>query len=807
MTARSWRVAVLCAALWSAAAVAVPLDLVFQAAPEPAPGAAAADVAARFGAASLTGKAPTDFLGLGGRCSQAALPLLSGDMLGYVLGAAGDYGRYNDCKVAKAQYCAVRVKYHCQMTAAYGGAAVPDFVTEGLLLCGVPASVPGYGMCVPSQCPQQDLNAQLKKMSVDSVWALPFQATYGAGGRCLGNKKAAKYHEQCAPNASFAYMEAHCAPDFPTYASSWKAQRMMIAVGLLAALAAACTAVGRVHAVLLHVKRAAERASAAAAEEAQAAADRERADVLTQIINEHPEIVDTGFVRPRASPSGSTLAHAADEKKALEAERQRTAVPAALLVFTDCFDLHRNLADFFAPAPRNSARTHTDFFEGIRTIAMMFVVYGHTIFVPLISYGGLYQARELIAFDFLADYSSIGLFPSELAVDVFFYLSGFLFAHLYLNGTDKAQAKRQAALEKAEKAAALLAGGNEEPLYLSHDDPLTPPACDDGGGGGAPRAARALPLFPVETALLYLHRYLRIVPTVLFATFSAMYILPLVPRGPLQTTMAPNIIPACETDNGWWRVALFDTKWDGCMGWFWYLTCDMRLFLCAPLLIATRFVWRGALFYALLAAGVAVSVYGGARYQPFMDANHYSITYWRMGPYLLGIAFASLLRHDAVRRPLHDGRVRAGLYAASVVLLVSCINCMWLMQQRKTKQKPSAGFDRFVGGYVEVAWGVGWGLVTLCWGAGHGGWLPRVLSHPAFLVLSKLTFCCYVIHPLVIWTYWASQHQLPTFSEITTYSNFAGHMVWAFIAALVLHVTVEVPFAKLNNLLVKLLKR
>ena len=125
------------------------------------------------------------------------------------------------------------------------------------------------------------------------------------------------------------------------------------------------------------------------------------------------------------------------------------------------------------------------------------------------------------------------------------------------------------------------------------------------------------------------------------------------------------------------------------MGWFWYLSCDMQLFVFAPIVMTVRFVpaTRGLAFYALLLGGVATAVYGAVKYQPFMNGRYYQITPWRMGPYLLGVLFASLLRHDATRRMLKMPLLRAAMYVVSLGLLVSCINLMWLMQAQNIKAR------------------------------------------------------------------------------------------------------------------------
>ena len=92
---------------------------------------------------------------------------------------------------------------------------------------------------------------------------------------------------------------------------------------------------------------------------------------------------------------------------------------------------------------------------------------------------------------------------------------------------------------------------------------------------------------------MWLHRMLRLMPTVAFVIFFYMKLLPLAGRGPFWSAMKqPD-----ECEQYWWTVVLFVNNlvpYDSpaaCYGVTWYLGNDMQFSLACPLLLAL-YRWR-----------------------------------------------------------------------------------------------------------------------------------------------------------------------------------------------------------------------
>jgi len=89
--------------------------------------------------------------------------------------------------------------------------------------------------------------------------------------------------------------------------------------------------------------------------------------------------------------------------------------------------------------------------------------------------------------------------------------------------------------------------------------------------------------------LLYLHRYLRLLPILFSVMIFGMFIYPLIGNGANWVTTTNYIIKNCS--KYWWTNFLYIdnffpwTDTDACMGWVWYLANDMQFFLISPFLI------------------------------------------------------------------------------------------------------------------------------------------------------------------------------------------------------------------------------
>ena len=107
--------------------------------------------------------------------------------------------------------------------------------------------------------------------------------------------------------------------------------------------------------------------------------------------------------------------------------------------------------------------------------------------------------------------------------------------------------------------------------------------------------------------LMYLERYLRLMPPYLMIFLLYIYVVPHIGRGPLWTAKD---FPMKNEDchNYWWAYILLinnfvpNGKGTRCLGYYWYVSNDFQLFLIAPLLIVPLY------FYPMIGMGILAGV-------------------------------------------------------------------------------------------------------------------------------------------------------------------------------------------------------
>ena len=190
--------------------------------------------------------------------------------------------------------------------------------------------------------------------------------------------------------------------------------------------------------------------------------------------------------------------------------------------------LRRNLPKLLAsPAQPGS----TDCLNGMRVLSMVWIILGHTMMMPT-PINGFDNPEDLVA-----RWGARGsmwfqlVIGGEIAVDSFFYLSGFLIAYLGVKDLEKR-------------------GGN------------------------------------IPVLGMIVHRYVRITPA--FAATLVFYseIVSRVGNGPFFIRFQRSVFRRC--DKLWWSELLylhnfipFDSD-KVCMGWSWYLGNDFIFFMCSP---------------------------------------------------------------------------------------------------------------------------------------------------------------------------------------------------------------------------------
>ncbi|KAH3764808.1 transmembrane protein NRF-6 [Pelomyxa schiedti] len=391
----------------------------------------------------------------------------------------------------------------------------------------------------------------------------------------------------------------------------------------------------------------------------------------------------------------------------------------------------------------------TDVLNGIRVISIVWIIMGHAVSLPINPGPGYIDMKWMM--DELIPSYAFGsfIYPGIYGVDTFFFMSGFLVAHLLLQEMEKTNKKH--------------------PNYL----------------------------------LLFFHRIWRLSPCYYIIVFTFWFIMPFMASSPFW----PKCMSAFRLCNDyWWTNLLYINNYFGngeeCAGWTWYLACDMQMFLLSIAYIVTfrhnRIVSACAVFITAL---VSIAMMGGFTYNP-TEISNYTATYNRLAPYFFGILLAYSLRVDKITQLTNIHWLRWCCYILSGGFLYSLVylNYKSTVNSFQGTSWKAAGLAAFAA-YQEFAWGVGLILLLRPMMAGHGGIVKDFLSARLWTPLARLTFGAYLTHCMNVVLYPSSLQQLYEWGNMQFFVMITADTSIAFSLSLAMYLLLEKPLMNLEALI------
>ncbi|XP_055947834.1 nose resistant to fluoxetine protein 6-like [Argiope bruennichi] len=352
------------------------------------------------------------------------------------------------------------------------------------------------------------------------------------------------------------------------------------------------------------------------------------------------------------------------------------------------------------------------------------------------------------------------------SVDAFFVLSGFLVAYVYFKQADKTDGK-------------------------------------------------------IPWVYFYVHRYIRLTPVYMLVMAFFAAVSPYLGSGPMWPDYT--VVKACK-DNWWWNVLYINNflsmNTEECMNWGWYLANDMQFYVICPLFLITLWRWPkigysilGAFFCMTFIANFAITyvnelvVTSGnilgqpeqQKYNKQMD-NFFDMIYikpyTRIGSYLVGLGLAYYLykRKQNDSGKLNLKTVSIGWIVASTIALT----CQFGLYHKPVLSLVAACFYNALS---RIAYSLALAWVIFICVTGQGGFVNAFLSWKAWIPLSRLTYCAYLVHALVQTSYAFSLRTMLTFSHVNVVMMFLGFLVVTYVAALMTSLLFESPVIRLERLI------
>ena len=432
-----------------------------------------------------------------------------------------------------------------------------------------------------------------------------------------------------------------------------------------------------------------------------------------------------------------------------------------LFDFITAFSLYKTVPTVLATKQPPSAITSIN---GIRVMSMFWVIVCHTYF-----WVGVFQKVDnplYILNNVGPRFSFQPIANGFFSVDSFFFLSGLLAAYLTL---------REMARRK----------------------------------GG----------FPV--LMYYIHRYLRLTPTLAFVMFFAWFLTLHLADGPIYQQgvgVGSTWYQSCE--KYWWTNLLYinnvyPVNAGGCIGWVWYLANDMQFFIVAPLMIvplfyslpvglvcvglflAGSFAASGfsAGYYDIQANQFAYFIYGFAP-DPNADALYFR-PYHRIPPYLVGIVLGYLIFKKA-RLPFGKLVNWFGYILLWILATGLCMSAVYGLYPTWHQHLSTLAENVIYQMFSRFAWGVGLAFAVFACHNGYGGVINTFLSQKFWIPLSRLTFTAYLVHPIILTVIFGSARQPFHYSDIPLAVFAVASVVLSYGAAAIVAVCVEFPLANVE---------
>nr|CAI5848204.1 unnamed protein product [Callosobruchus analis] len=167
----------------------------------------------------------------------------------------------------------------------------------------------------------------------------------------------------------------------------------------------------------------------------------------------------------------------------------------------------------------------------------------------------------------------------------------------------------------------------------------------------------------------------------------------------------------------------------------------------------------------------------------------YDKPWLRIGPYLVGISMGYLLFRK-------DCKIAMPPIVAVIgwTLSLACLGSLVYGVGRKGLTIPTSAFYAALG---HTAWGLSMAWITAACSSGYGGIVNTFLSSKFLLPLSRLTYCAYLVHP-VLMCLTSFQLDGPLHLHISmAVVIYLGNLVLSFLCAFVISIMFEAPVVNL----------
>lgn len=153
---------------------------------------------------------------------------------------------------------------------------------------------------------------------------------------------------------------------------------------------------------------------------------------------------------------------------------------------------------------------------------------------------------------------------------------------------------------------------------------------------------------------------------------------------------------------------------------------------------------------------------------------------------------SAMKRHGKAMTPL------AAAVASAALLAIPVYGSYWAYQD-DVEYNVAPWMDHLYLAFSRPTWALGVALMCgLCF-CGHGGLVSWFLTRPGWTITSRLTYCAYLTHPLLMVLFYGTQNRPVKLTALSFSVTYMGLALGTFAGATALHLLVEAPFRNLES--------
>ncbi|XP_071581532.1 nose resistant to fluoxetine protein 6-like [Temnothorax nylanderi] len=262
----------------------------------------------------------------------------------------------------------------------------------------------------------------------------------------------------------------------------------------------------------------------------------------------------------------------------------------------------------------------------------------------------------------------------------------------------------------------------------------------------------------------------------------------------------------------WWRNLSYIHNFFGmdemCMSWSWYLSNDMQFYVIAMALFFIFSTIR--YFYAAVTILSALLIIGSVILNGYIShvyeyiatfdeqnnlADIFYIPPWmRMNPFIIGIITGCILhlKNNFVLKKKH-------IILCWCLAILCKVFVLFLSYYRYRSVLATAIYVAL----NRTLWGTCIACVVIACSTKHGGIVNQLLSFKGWIPLSRLTYCAYLLNPIII-------QAIHLYSETSIHFEFlsliimtSGYIIITYLCSYVLSLMFEMPYISLMKMFIK----